>query len=340
MPTRKSRSGRTREDVKNEFGKMASDLAATPSMDPRAAGAAAERTAKAKSVTAQLTDQAIIETIGTARLLTGNLLSSVQDRVLAEYGVLKDLRDAVEAERAELQRLTQIDLATAKIEVLIQEHNEKLKTLEADFLARKASYDQQVKDLAAHIDVEKKAMVIARQREADSYEYEKTNERRDAKDEFEQELLAQRRANDLRQLELERSWKEREAAVAKAEDELAALRATVAGIEDRVKKEAKAAEAITEARVKRELDAEHELAKRDLTTQLKLAEQAQLSLKTQLEAALGRVAKLEADVTAARASVQEMALAAFREAGSARALAEVTSSKNGESPQGTSRARS
>jgi phage shock protein A len=123
----------------------------------------------------------------------------------------------------------------------------------------------------------------------------------------------------------EKAWAEREKLLQSAEKELADLRQLQLGMDARIKVEVDKHVAIATNALKKDLTSGFVLEKKDLEQRIALESQSAAALAVQNATLEKRIGQLETELIAARESVKEMALAAFKEAGSSKALAEVTS---------------
>ena len=319
-----SRSTRTRKDVKDEFDDLVDNQDDTPA-DPKTAALAKARAAQVKAKTQDVTPKIIVDQLAAVGLGIQKTLSDVQAQLLAELNNLDELREAAEVEKAEIEALHRIDVASAAIDVLIQEHAEKTAALEKEYADKQAELE---KTIQARTEEEARAAADAqssREREEADYVYRTKLARRKAEDEFAQKQQGLERQLAERKEQLEKGWTERENVLKAAEKDLADLRAQVAAMPETVRKEKEAAVAVATNSLKKDLTAAFALEKKDLEQNIALARQAQAAFQAQNDTLTKRIAQLEAELDKARESVKEMAVASFKEAGASRALAEVTS---------------
>src|SRR5207244_8249990 len=114
--------------------------------------------------------------ISTLSVQISKALSEVSESLIAEVQRLATVRDAVAFERAELDRLHKIDVASTALDILVQDYESKKQALEAETAAQRAAWDAEDK---ARERAEKEYddnLKKQRQREIDEYEYKKTIE--------------------------------------------------------------------------------------------------------------------------------------------------------------------
>lgn len=320
-----TRSTRTRKEVKDDFEALEEAHAQAPVADPKTAALAKQRAEAVQAKTAAVTPETIVEQISQVGLEIQRTLADVQTQLLREWNELTELREAKAAEKAEVAQLHQIDVALAAIDVLVQEHAEKAAALEKDYAERAAHLDRTHEARLAEEAQAAADDAAARERDEAEHAYKTKLARRKAEDEFAQkQQLVERQLTERREA-IEKGWADREATLKLAEKELLDLRATVAGVDARIKSEKDAAVAIATNSLKKDLVATFALERKDLEQHIALGRQSAAAFQGQNEALTKRIAQLEAELDKARDSVKEMAVASFKEAGTSRALAEVTS---------------
>lgn len=333
-----SRATRTRDEVTTEFEGVRSEAKSAPAVDASTKTAAASRQAKNKELVGALSEKVIVDVLGNARIAANAIYGKMQDELLTEYGKLQAVREQIAAETAEIERLYQIDVAAASIQALVAEHEEKKAALEADFAQRRSQLEKSMTDMAQAFAEEKARLDAVRRRDQEQYVYSRDLARQKDHDAYEDELRQRRLDEEERQRQQKLAWEERESKLSAAEGELKTLRDMAAGLDARIAGEVKAAVGKAEGMLTAKLKADHTLALKDLETQLALARQEKEQLAKQVGVLEARNTKLENEVASANGRIENMAKAAFTEAGAARALAEVQGSR-GESTSPTPRGR-
>ena len=313
----------TPEDVESAFEEVRSRVAAQRGQ-PQTARTRANFAA-ARAATADLTPEVIVQQVSTTGLEIQRALDDVCARVIAEEKRLADLRTAAAAYEAELETLYGKETAGAALEVLVEQHGLRIQALEQQYTERKRVLDekleQQIREMQAATEAEERR----RETEEANYTFETQQKRRAAEDAWNQAQAAKNRAAQERAYELERGWAQREEVLKEREKELANLRALAEGMEARIRKEVNEAVGAATNALKREHEANNKLAASEAHTRLALALQQNQSLASQMAGYVEQIKRLENQLDAQRVTVQEIAKSAMHEAGSSKALAELTS---------------
>jgi len=174
-----ARPRRNKAEVQQEFLKVRDEVAAAREVK----NAKLEETAKLREVEVrQAVDALSVETvahgISALSVQISRALAEVSESLIAEVQRLATVRDAAALERAELERLHKIDIASTTLDSLVQDYDSKQQALEAEMAAQRAAWDAEDK---ARERAEKEYddnVKKQRQRETDEYEYKKTIERK------------------------------------------------------------------------------------------------------------------------------------------------------------------
>lgn len=335
--TRKPRTSRTKADVENEFNEIQAAAEGAEVMDPQAETLAREHASKTRAAVKDLSVDTIVQKAGTLSLDIGRTIANLTEQCVAKANELKTLQEAVALETAELDRLYDLDVASATIQLLVQEHKDTKAQLEKQIEdVRKAWAEEQ----AAHTKViaERNAQTEqARRRESDEYEYTKRTERARKEQEFADRIRLQEQAQQEKVQAIEKNLAERLAVMAKDEAEIAAMRTRIANIDTEISAAAKREVAIATSSLKRELENQHLLATKDLETKLQLSEQRNLSVNSANEKLAEQVATLTKQLDAAKQQVQDIAVKALESSSGQMALNKVMEAQASKENGSTSR---
>ena len=138
--------------------------------------------------------------------------------------LLASVRETVELERKELERLHKIDVAATALDQMVQDYAREKEQLEAEIAAGRAAWEEESARASASARSRTRILSKQRQREIDDYEYKKALERKKAQDKYDEEMRLTEKKNQERQEALEKGWQQREAALKEREEELARLR--------------------------------------------------------------------------------------------------------------------
>jgi hypothetical protein len=322
-PARKPRTTRTRAEVTNEFEEIQAQVAGAEALDPQASLLEREHTSKTLEAVKGLNVEGIVAKSAALGLEVGRTLSNLTEQCVSKATELQTIQDAVELKKNELETLHKLDVGATSIQILIEEHN-----------ARKAEFEKEVTQLKSEWHEEQLAHTKAvrerdaelaqiRRRDEDQYEYAKKQQRARIEDEFNQKIALAAREHAFKEQEFERELAQKRALIDKEEQEIAALKARVAGIETEIDKEAKRQVAIATNSLKKELENQHLLATKDLETKLQLEQQKSASLNEANAKLAEQVLKVTAQLEAARDQVQVISVKALESASGQVALTKV-----------------
>lgn len=321
----RSRSTRTRADVEESFNQIRESRDNAEQLDPQAAQLAQEHAAKTRKDVALLDVNSIVQKSAALGLELNRSLSAITEQCVAKVNELATLTDAVNLETKELERLYSLDVASAAIQLLIADHDEKKTALEKEISEARAAWNEEYR-LHQKTNAQRDSdLQMSRQREESEYNYNKKMERAKADDVFTQKSLQQEREFALKTASFERDLSERKAAIAKEEADIIELRARVAGFEEEIKKSVNSAVAVATSSLKKDLLHEFAIKENGLQTQIQLASQKNEALTVANTELAKQVLALQAQVEAAKTQAQDIAIKALESASGQQALAQVTS---------------
>jgi colicin import membrane protein len=318
------RPKRTKTEIQREFDEIEEQSAnARESADPKIDEAARRHETAVRETVEGVSVESVVQRISGLGLDISKALSGLSGKLTEEVQLLASVREAVELERKELDRLHKIDVAATALDQLVQDYGRQKQELETEIAARRATWEEE----AARVDRERKeqeeTLKKQRQREAEDFEYKKTQERKKAQDKYDEEVRLQEKTNLEKQDTLEKSWQLREAALKEREEELARLRKEAEAFPKRLEAEAKDAAERARRESEARLQQEILVMKKDAEAEKRFGE---LRVKTLEEAAahqLAQIAALEKQLADAKQQVQDIAVKAIEGASGARALSHI-----------------
>jgi hypothetical protein len=167
------------------------------------------------------TVDSIVKSLADLQLEFGGIVNSLSDKLAKENSKLDLLNRGIEVETEHLQELQQVRVVADAVDVLTQEHQEKLKTLEQDTQNKREALEKEIAQTRsywlreqAEFDEAVKAydqlLSSQRQKEGEEYQYKLENTRKINTDAYEA-----RKRNKTRELQSgavtrEKNWAERE----------------------------------------------------------------------------------------------------------------------------------
>lgn len=319
-----ARPRRSKAEVQQEFLKVRGEVAAAREVR----NAKLEETAKLMEVEVrQAVDALSVETvahgISALSVQISKALAEVSDNLIAEVQRLATVRDAVALERAELERLHKIDVASTALDELVRDYDSKKQALETEMSAQRAAWDAEGKARERSEKEYDDNLKKQRQRETEEYEYKKNIERKKAQDKYDEETRALEKKNRERQEALDKSWQEREAALKEREEELARLRQEVGGVAGRLQAETERARHEAVQQTEQRLEQQVLLMTKEREADRRLSELQIKTLEEHVAGQAAQIAALQKQLDDAKQQVQDIAVKAIEGASGARALAHV-----------------
>jgi hypothetical protein len=304
-----SRSTRTKAELEAEIEELEQRLEGAPALSPQAETLAKEHVREVRQAVASkglLSIEQIVTDGAQFGLKAQQTVEDITKQIAAKAADLKELKDAIAIEEAEIARLYDLDVAAASVQSLLQEHQETKAQLEKEQEAARASWSEEVFRHNKANQERDQALAQTRKREQDEYDYRTKQERQKADDAFAQNMLLQNRAQADRVAAVEKDLAQRQALIAAEEATIATLKERVANIDTEIASRVKQAEAIVRNQVTRDLTNEFALQKKDLELELRVVSEKNLSANSANEKLAEQVAILTKQLEAARQQVIEV----------------------------------
>jgi len=324
MALKSTRAKRSKTEVEQEFSLIAEQTASEKSASSLKNNMLSQmQEAEVRVAVSEITVEVIAKKLSDLNVEISRTLSGLGEKMNAEVGILRSLKEAVALESKDLDRLHGIDIAATSIDQLVADYQERKTSFEADLLNVRQEWAQEAEEKKQQEAEYTEALKKSRAREIEDYEYKKSLERKKLQDRFEEECRLKEKQNRETQENLEKSWKEREDTLKGREEELAALKKEVEQFQGRLIAEcAKASkEATREAEAK--YNQEMERLKRDLLVEKQIGE---LKLRQQQESLANQQAQmssLQTQLDEAKRQVQDIAVKAIEGASGAKALSQI-----------------
>ncbi|HEY1950679.1 MAG TPA: hypothetical protein VGG97_26935 [Bryobacteraceae bacterium] len=319
-----SRTQRSKAQVQQEFDAIRQQTdASREASGPKSFEIEQRQAAEVRQSVESVSVDSVVQGIYALNGETSRTLLELSEKLTAEVDLLTRVREAVALERQELERLHKIDIVATSLDQMVQDYGREQERLKTETEARRAEWEQEARTAERERKEAEEALRKQRQRENEDYEYRKQLDRKKAQDRYDEEahLLAQK--NEERQRELERTWTQREAALAEREEELSGLRQQVADLPRRITAEKEAALAEATRQVTAHYEQQILVLQKDAEMERKVATLQVSGLQETLKRQTDQMAALEKAVEEAKRQVQDIALKAIEGASGSRALSHV-----------------
>jgi hypothetical protein len=318
------RARRSKAEVEKEFEAIQEQVEqAREAPDAKGAESARLREGEVRQAAEGVTVEGVVQRISGLGLEVSKALSDVSGRLTAEVQLLASVREAVELERKELERLHKIDVAATALDQMVQDYARDKQRLEAEIAAQRSQWEEESARAERDRKEQDDSLKKQRQREIEDYEYKKALERKKAQDKYDEDVRLQEKKNQEKQEALQKGWQQREAALKESEDELARLRKEAEGFPARLEKEARAAAEKATRETEARFEQQTLVLKKDAETEKRLAELRIKTLEETVARQQAQIGALEKQLADAKQQVQDIAVKAIEGASGARALSHI-----------------
>ena len=318
------RAKRAKAEVQQEFTGIRREAeAARESADPKAEEAARLRAAEVRHAVEGNTVEGVVQRVSGLGLEISKALADVSAKLVEEVERLSAVREAVNLERAELERLHKIDVAATALDQMVQDYAREKERLEAEIAAQRAAWEEESRDGERERKEQEENLKKARAREIEEYEYKKNLERKKALDKYEEDQRLQEKKNKERQETLEKSWQQRETALKEQEQELLRLRKEAQDFPETVKTESDKAAVLASKAAGQKFEQEILLLKKEADTEKRLASLQVKTLEDTITRQAAQIEALQKQADEAKQQVQDIAVKAIEGASGAKALAHI-----------------
>lgn len=319
-----ARVKRAKTEIQEEFASIQEELQeARESADSKADDLARFKQSDVRHAVEGVTVDGVVEQISKLGLDVSRALNGVSEKLVDEVNRLAALRAAVELERQELERLHKLDVASAALDVMVQDYAKQKEQLEAEIALQRSVWEDNVQASERERKEQEETQKKQRQRDIDEYEYKKNLERKRAQDKYDEETRQQEKKDKDRQEILDKSWAQREAALSEQEAELARLRKEAAEFPARLQRETEQAAARAATEWQQQSGHQALLVKKEAESDRRIAEMQIKSLEDLVARQNTQIADLQKQMDEAKRQVQEIAVRAIEGASGSKTLAHV-----------------
>ena len=318
------RAKRPKSEVKREFDEIQEQSAvARESADPKIEEASRRHETEVREAVEGVTVESAVQRIASLSVEISKALSGLSGKLTEEVQLLASVREAVELERKELDRLHRIDVAATALDQLVQDYTRQRQELETEIAARRAGWEEETARADRERREQEEALKKQRQRESEDFEYRRAQERKKAQDKYDEEVRQQEKKNQEKQETIEKSWQLRETALKEREDEVARLRRESEAFPKRLEEEANAAAERARRESEARLQQEILVMKKDAEAEKRFGELRVKTFEETVAHQQAQIAALEKQLADAKQQVQDIAVRAIEGASGAKALSHI-----------------
>jgi hypothetical protein len=318
------RAKRAKAEVQQEFETIREEVEdARESADPKAQAAARLRADQVRQAVDGTTVEGVVQRISGLGLEISKSLADVSGKLVEEVERLSSVRETVNLERAELERLHKIDVAATALDQMVQDYAREKERLEAEIAEQRAAWEEETGNTERERKEQEENLKKARAREIEEYEYKKNLERKKALDKYEEDQRLQEKKNKERQEALEKGWQQRETVLKEQEQELARLRKEAQEFPEAMKTESDKAAVLAAKAAEQKFEQEILLLKKEAETEKRLSSLQVKTLEETIARQAVQIVALQKQVDDAKQQVQDIAVKAIEGASGAKALAHI-----------------
>jgi hypothetical protein len=177
-------------------------------------------------VASTYTVDSIVKGIADLQLEFGGIVNSLSEKLGKENSKLDELNRAIEIETQRLQELQKIRVVADTLDILTQEHQEKLKNLEQDIATKRESLEKEITsrrkewqkeqaDFEEALEAYNESLAKQRQQETEEYQYKLENSRKINTDAYEAKNRAVERELQENSQVKQKDWAGREKILSK-----------------------------------------------------------------------------------------------------------------------------
>lgn len=309
--------------------------ASTVATDTPVKRAARERAATVVKKASEATSEKVITSLAALKLNVSAALDHVGSQLTGEITTLKEVQEAIAAERAKLEDLYAITAEADSLQTLVLAQDEQRLAFDKEREQTRARWEAEVEaqhKVAADLADE---LTTSRKREAEAYEYETSKRRTLEEDKFQAEVAARRKSFALECQVRDEELLDREAKLTNSEFELADLRAQVTKFEETTKSEVSRAVAMATNSLKKDLTHDFALERLRLENELSQLKALVSARDNQIADLAKRNSELDSKYSQASDKVQAIAEKAIE--GASKQGVVVQTSGHNDSSDSTSR---
>lgn len=307
MAIRRATSSRTKRSMQE----ISDSVIGTIPEDEKVKKSKALRKGKAVAQSAEMTLEKITKNLTTTGLSINQALSSVRTMFDEELERLETVKEAITAKEEELSELFDKEIVASSIRDMVLQHEDKKSKWENNIEETRQSWIKELNDHTAAVEERNKALVSARAREKEEYEYNFSVEKRNKEEALNEELNLKRRSQAQKEEELNKAWAEREEILTKKEKEVSEAKDKLDNFDEYVKKESDKNVAIVTNVLKKNHEQEVKIMQLQFESEKKLLLQENQAIKESLQKRDDEIASLKESLKQKDSEVKEVAVAAM-----------------------------
>jgi hypothetical protein len=271
---------------------------------------------------AQNSVEKIVKGLADIKLAITKSLDEMEQQLIGEFKKLNGIRQAIDIEKKNLEEVHEIRLNADSLAALLLAQKEKKQAFETEIEQRKSDFDAEMtqkkllwkkeqEDYERLKKEREEEVKKARQREEEEYTYNLKLQRKKDQDAYAASKATLEKELEEKRLTLEKTWSEREAALAAREKELADLKARVDLFPKELEKTVKDTEKSVTEKLQFIYKHQAEMLATETEGEKKLYQQLIASLETKIKEQEEQIRQLTQKTNEAGLQVQSIAIKAI-----------------------------
>src|SRR5205085_271381 len=137
----------------------------------------------------------VVQRLSELGLDVSKALNNLSGQLAAEVSRLIAVREAIEVEKKELERIHQIEVAASALDQMVQDYARQKTELEQEIAGQRETWEEETRASERERKEQEETLRKQRQREIEDYEYKKSLERKKAQDKYEEDLRLTEKKN-------------------------------------------------------------------------------------------------------------------------------------------------
>ena len=281
------------------------------------------------------TVESIVKDLADLHLNVGKALSEVSEELVGETNKLKEIQQAIEIEKANLEELHDIHLTADTLSARVQEHEEKRQAFEAEMKDQEEKFGLEMeqkrtewkKEQDEHEQAIKERnaeLKKLRQREEEEYKYNLNHQRKKEKDVYEEEKKSLMANLEEMRINQEKEFEEREVVITDKEKQFAEMAKKVELFPAELSKAVKEAETAVYKKTSEDAKIQAQLVAKEVDTERRVAELKIKILESTAKEHKEKLQQTMEQLADANENVQNIAVKAIEGASGAKTLSAVS----------------
>lgn len=316
-----TRTSKTKSEVQAEFENIKNVvLDESLNVSHKQTESESERESEIRERVSGLTVEKSVRDISNLNIEISRALSQLSAQLVEKIDTLDSIKEAIDIETKELQRMHKIDIAATAMDQMVAEYSSKKKELEEEIVIKTQEWETLQSQKTFESKEYDENLKKSRLREKEDFEYNKNLERKKEQDKYDESQRVLVLKNKEKQDLLEKSWAEREQTIKLQEDEYKQLKREVEGYPEKIKKAVEQTILDTVKETEQKYQQQILIMQKEIESDRKISELKIKSLEELVSRQFTEIEVLHNRLEEAKKQVQDIAVKAIESTSGSRAL--------------------